>query len=371
MVYGAVLEEGSRWAIIHYNQQGFTPTEIAHRVGCSLPTVRKWLQRHSNNQPLKAAVRTGRKRVFTEASEQQALNMLTDGGGSTAEQVSKRLCAEGVIARPVHKATVIRAARRAAAVQDKKLWVRRGQPPKGLTAATKQKRLAFALANMETDWGKVMCTDRKKFHFRYPGSKVQPSEWQLGLASSSSGGVNQPNHPQCVNLYCGMSKYGVTAVHIVAGTSKHKTSHATKQGKAAKNITTAEYKEVVQNTLLPGGKKLFTQQGISTWTFQQDNDPTHSCAAAEIEKYNQANASSVQLLKPWPPNSPDLNPIENLWAWVQQQVDQHGCNSFEEFKAAVIDTIAAVPKQHLVNLCGSMKKRLQAVVAAEGDLTKY
>jgi hypothetical protein len=56
---------------------------------------------------------------------------------------------------------------------------------------------------------------------------------------------------------------------------------------------------------------------------------------------------------------------------VQREVDQMGCNSFDEFKAAVFDTIAAVPKEHLVNLCSSMKKRLQAVVAAEGGLTKY
>jgi hypothetical protein len=329
------------------------------------------LQRHSNNQPLEPAVKAGRKRMFTEASEQLALDMLTDGDGSSAEQVSKRLRADKVTTRSVHKTTAIRAARRAAARQDKKLWVRKGQPPKGLTQATKEKRLAFALANMNTDWGKVMFTDRKKFHFKYPGSQVQPCEWQLGPASSSDSGVNRPNHPQCVNLYCGMSRHGVTAVHVVAGSSKHKSSHVNKQGKPAKNITAGEYKEVLQNTLLPGGKKMFTQQGISTWTLQQDNDPTHKCAAAEIEQYNQANASSVQLLQPWPPNSPDLNPIENMWALVQRQVDGLGCNTFEEFEAAVVDTIATMPKQHLVNLCDSMKKRLQAVVAAEGGLTKY
>jgi hypothetical protein len=37
----------------------------------------------------------------------------------------------------------------------------------------------------------------------------------------------------------------------------------------------------------------------------------------------------------------------------------------------VFDTIAAVPKEHLVNLCDSMKSRLQAVVEVQGDLTKY
>jgi DDE superfamily endonuclease/Homeodomain-like domain len=356
---------------VHYQQQGFTRTEIAHRVGCSLPTVRKWLQRHNNKEPMTIAPKSGRKRVLTEASEQLVLNMLTDGNGSSAQQVSKQLCADQVTTRSVHKTTLIRAAKRAASRQDKKLWVRKGQPFKGLTQATQQKRLAFARANLNTDWRKVMFSDRKKFHFRYPGSKVKPSQWQLGAASSSSGGVNQPNHPQCVNLYCGMCRHGVTVVHVVAGSSKHTSSHTNKQGKSARNITTGEYKEVLQQTLLPGGKKLFTTQGISTWVLQQDNDPTHRCAAAELEQYNKDNASSVQLLKPWPPSSPDLNPIENLWAWVQREVDQKGCNSYEELEAAVIDTIAAVPKQHLVNLCDSMPKRLQAVVEKQGDLTKY
>jgi hypothetical protein len=116
---------------------------------------------------------------------------------------------------------------------------------------------------------------------------------------------------------------------------------------------------------------LFSARGISSWTLQQDNDPTHKCAADQIKQWNQAKGSSVLLLQSWPPNSPDLNLIENVWGWVQRQVDSQGCQTFEEFKQAITDTMAAVPKQHLTNLYDSMKGRLQAVVESGGDLTKY
>lgn len=58
-------------------------------------------------------------------------------------------------------------------------------------------------------------------------------------------------------------------------------------------------------------------------------------------------------------------------AWLQRQVDQLGCSSFEEFKRAVDSDLAAVPKEHLVNLVGSMKKRIELVVQNEGGPTGY
>jgi DNA-binding MurR/RpiR family transcriptional regulator len=48
-----------------------------------------------------------------------------------------------------------------------------------------------------------------------------------------------------------------------------------------------------------------------------------------------------------------------------------GCSSFDEFKQAVLSELAAVPKQHLVNMFNSMKKRIQLVVDNEGGPTGY
>jgi transposase len=368
---GATLSQAKIWSIIHHKKQGLSTANVARRVGCTRPTVYKWWQRCAHSDEIVEAEKSGRKRAFDEAGEGRALELLTDGCGTSADQVSKRMCAESHTPVPVHKSTVIRAAQRAAVSTGKKLWVQRGRPPKAMTRATMEKRMAFAAANQNTNWAHVLFTDRKKFHFRYPGSKVQPSRWILGRASSSNTAVNQPNHAQCLNIYAGISKHGVTAVQVVACSSKHTTQHTNQQGKPARNITQSEYKVVMTGTLLPEGKRLFSTVGVGSWILQQDNDPAHKCASVVVQQWNADNAASVQLLPNWPPNSPDLNLIENVWSWVQREVDKKGCNSYEEFKQAVMDTLAAVPQQHLSNLWASMPNRLQAVVAAGGGPTKY
>jgi hypothetical protein len=297
--------------------------------------------------------------------------MLSSGQCRTAKQVSQCLKAEGVIERVLHKSTVIRAVQRAAAATGQKLWVQRGKPPKAMTKATKEKRLQFAKKHLNSNFSTWLFSDRKKFLFRYPGSEVYPVRWILGAAQSSSMAVNQPNRPQALNLYAGLSKYGVTKIHVVAGSSKYTSTHTNLKGQPARNITTGEYKQVLTTTLLPEGKKLFSIQGVSSWTLQQDNDPTHRCAPQVVTQWCKTKGSSVSVLPNWPPNSPDLNLIENVWAWVQQEVDKKGCKSFEEFEAAVKSKLAAVPKKHLTNLWASMGKRLQAVIDAEGGPTKY
>jgi hypothetical protein len=296
-----------------------------------------------------------------------ALTLLLEPGG-TADGVANKLLSMGLTSKKVGKKTVIRAARRVAVSEGNQLRVLRGKPAKQLTADTMMKRLAFAKINKTRNWGNVMFTDRKKFMFCHPGAKVSRVTWALKGFESQAYTVN---HPQVVNLYAGITKHGITPCHIVAGSSKHKTEHKNKKGDKARNITQSEYAVVLNVTLLPEATKIFSTQGIESFVLQQDNDPSHRDANTPVAQWNAKHKSSIQVLKHWPPNSPDLNPIENVWAYVQAKVNALGCKSFDEFKQAVLDGIKAVPKSIINNLINSMPKRLAKVIETGGGKTKY
>jgi hypothetical protein len=365
------LNSEQKWGIVSCMKRHGNATKCARELKVSRESVLRWWKCYKATNTVDCKKPRGRQPSISHAAAVAALDMITEQGAGGAKAVAARLRKEGITSKVLKKDTVIRAIRRVAADKGDKLTAHKGKPRKGLTANSKAKRLAFARANKTRNWGSTMFTDRKRFHYAFPGSVVRPVQWKLASQKSSQHAVYQPNHTQSVNLYCGLTKVGVTACHLVAGTSKLQVSFTNKKGDKAKNITAAQYRHVLKDTLLPEGAKLFSHQGISTWTFQQDNDPTHSVAAQEISAYNTRRGSSVQLLKDWPPNSPDLNIIENLWAYVQTKVDARACSSFELFQQAVLEELQSVPQRVIKNLFKSLPKRMKAVIERDGDKTKY
>lgn len=77
------------------------------------------------------------------------------------------------------------------------------------------------------------------------------------------------------------------------------------------------------------------------------------------------------MLNNWPPDSPDLNLIENVWGYVQGRVEAKGCETFDLFCKAVLAELKAVPKSILANLYSSMPKRISKVIKSRGEKTGY
>ena len=368
----AHLKKADKVSIVSTFQQCPSISKTAAKCGVSRKAVHTTVTRWQKERTLESKKSTGRKPALSDAAAARASDLLDAEEQGGANQVAKQLVAEGLASQLVHRSTLIRAAMKAEKKEGCKLEAKKRAPPKGLTKATSNKRLQFARQNSGTTWSHVMFTDRKRFYFRYPGSKVKRIRWaKLGPNRPMKQGVYRPNHPQGLNVYGGITKYGATKLHEVAGTSKHKSSFKNKKGKVASNICQQEYGHVLRETLLPEGRRVFGTHGTSSWTLQQDNDPAHAKAASVLAKWNEKNSSNIQLLPKWPPNSPDLNLIENVWGYVQAKVDELGCKSFEDFRKAVHGQFAAVPLSMLTNLYKSMPKRMAIVLGKGGGKTKY
>lgn len=241
-----------RWGIVTFMKSSGSNVDFtAKQAPCSKKLVRRWWQRYCNTGSVDDAERSGRPALLSAACSKRALEKLLYAGSSGAADVAQQLAAAGITDKSVHKTTIIRAARRAANAKGKKLLAKKGPPAKGLTQATRDKRIAFAKACRKMDWHSVMFIDRKRFYLKYPGSKVKPVRWVLEGEATDE--VFQPTNPVCVNVYGAISPYGMSSLHVVAGTNKQKTEHKTQQDKAARNITKSECKDVLWKALLPEG----------------------------------------------------------------------------------------------------------------------
>lgn len=73
----------------------------------------------------------------------------------------------------------------------------------------------------------------------------------------------------------------------------------------------------------------------------------------------------------WPPQSPDLNPIENLWYEAERRLGARKYKKPGELFVAVKKAWESIPKERLEKLVESMPRRCQAVINANGYATKY
>jgi len=252
-------------------------TKVAQKLNVSRETVRKWVSRYIQKGHLGSARRSGRKVVLNNDTTHKSLDMLLSGQFSGAQEVANELHKLDLTIGPlpIHRTTVTRHAKALAASFGTPIKAVQTPPKKELSHDTKAKRLQFCKVNRTRTWQNVMFTDRCRFLFWHPRTRVHSCCW---LKKGQEYVAPKVNHAMSVNLCAGITPFGVRKPHLVAGTSRMEPVFSNNKGEQARSITAAEYEHVLLSTLLKEGKRLFGSQGITSWVIQQDNDPTHKKA---------------------------------------------------------------------------------------------
>lgn len=127
-----------------------------------------------------------------------------------------------------------------------------------------------------------------------------------------------------------------------------------------------KYQKVLETQLLPQVKKWFKKREKPI--FKHDGAPCHR--AQKITKF--LAEKKVDILD-WPGNSPDMNPIENVWEFLKSEVRMKAPTTKQELINILNDTWKHNPeiKIKIQSCISSMPRRVEAVLAAKGGHTKY
>lgn len=101
--------------------------------------------------------------------------------------------------------------------------------------------------------------------------------------------------------------------------------------------------------------------------FMQDGAPCHTSHAVKEWLDNCA----IDYIQDWPANSPDLNPIENLWSIVKKELREKDTSTVAKLKAAITSVWENLNEDVIHKLIDSVPHRLRECIKKKGNTTKY
>ena len=143
-------------------------------------------------------------------------------------------------------------------------------------------------------WSKVLFSDESKFCISF--GNQGPRVWRKnGEAHNPRCLKSSVKFPQSVLIWGAMSSAGVGPLCFIKS-----------------RVNAAVYQDILEHFMLPSADKLY---GDADFIFQQDLAPAHTAKSTKT----WFNDHGITVLD-WPANSPDLNPIENLWGIVKRKM---------------------------------------------------
>ena len=195
-------------------------------------------------------------------------------------------------------------------------------------------------------WKKMIFTDESKFNtFTSDGRSFVWRRKNMELRKENLKPTVKHGGGSVLVWGC-MSASGVGSLHFIEG-----------------KLDQYQYIDILKLHLRSSAEKM----GIrNSFVFMQDNDPKHMALNTRLWiLYNTPKYLQT------PPQSPDINPIEHIWDYLDKKIRMRQISNKRDLQTALQEEWSNIPQSLTAKLVDSMQRRLQAIIDANGYPTKY
>lgn len=330
-----------RKLVVEHHKNGKSQREIAQIFNKCRSTIKNIIKRYNNEKRIISKPRISTKKLFSNRDERWIVNKSRNNPRLSAPKL--RDMVEQHLKINCNTETVRRVLRRAG------LNGRIARKKPFISKKNKHIRLTFAHNYVMKDisfWNNVLFTDESKFNLF--GSDGRVNVWRK---------TNEEMLPQHlrptvkhggghVMVWGACSAAGVGNLHFIEG-----------------NMDKHQYLNILKENLKQSAEKL----GIGeTFHFYQDNDPKHT--AGIVREWLLYNCPRVIKT---PPQSPDLNIIENLWHKLELEIRKHQISNKNDLKRVLLEEWEKISPEYTKKLVESIPNRFKSVIQQKGFPTKY
>lgn len=330
--------DAERVQIYNMFENGISMNQIAKYLNVSRKRIQNCVKKMENQTP--TVEKRGKPRKTTAAIRRIITRLVKTDPFLTASRLKSILADTYSVELSI--STIQRTLR------EEKLFGRIARKKPHVSKVNLRKRLHFAKMHIQKNdlwWRNVLWSDESKFnrfnsdgkvYVRRPPNQEYNPKYTLKTVKHGGGSV--------IVWGC-FSWYGVGPIHRIEG------------------IMNAQmYKDIMKNVMLPYA----TEEMPLIWKFQHDNDPKHT--AKIIRTFFQEESMTVLE---WPPQSPDLNPIENLWEIVDKKINRSNATNLTELWNQIKIAWYSITSDECKSLVDSMCGRCAEVIKNNGYPTKY
>ena len=207
-----------------------------------------------------------------------------------------------------------------------------------LNKKCRKARLAWAKENKTTNWNTVLFSDESTFETNRKITRV----WRRRGEVVARGTVK---HPVKVQVWGCLTSKGFGQISCFSG-----------------NLNAKKLRSIYRKTMLPSAEVAFGKK--RKWTLQEDNDPKH----VSVRANNWKKENGVVRMN-WPSQSPDMNPIEHVWAILKANVANHRPNSKKSLIKWIRREWKRLPSSYAEHLIQTMDRGVNTLIRANGDNT--